>query len=180
LAHGCERLLALEKRLPVVLAGKEEPKDNVDRLDLAQVCFLKKLTVSAARLYADAFAADPKVADDLKAGFRYAAACSAALAGCGQGQDAGKLDNQERARLRQQALVWLRADLKLWTRQVDKGQPQALALASKTLQHWQKETNLAELRVEKALAKLPEAAQQAWRQLWTDVATLLKRATEPK
>jgi hypothetical protein len=31
--------------------------------------------------------------------------------GCGQGQDADKLDNQERARWRRQALEWLRQDI---------------------------------------------------------------------
>jgi tetratricopeptide (TPR) repeat protein len=178
--NDCQRLLDLDARLTAILAGDDEPKDTADRLDLAYVCLLKKRNVSAARLYADAFAADPNVAEDLKTGLRYVAACSAALAGCGQGEDARKLDNKERARLRQQALAWLRADLKLWTKLVDKGQPQALALASKALQYWQQDTKLAGLRDEKVVAKLPEAEQQAWRQLWADVAALLKGATAPK
>ena len=69
---------------------------------------------AAARLYADAFTADAKLADDLKAGHRYNAACFAALAAAGQGTDADKLDDQEHRRLRQQALAWLRADLEQW------------------------------------------------------------------
>ena len=43
-------------------------------------------------------------------------ACAAALAGCGQGKDAGKLAGDERTRLRNQALGWLKADLEAWRR----------------------------------------------------------------
>src|SRR5215472_4056243 len=49
--------------------------------------------------------------DDLQTQDRYNAANAAALAGCGQGEDAAKLNDNERTRLRQQALTWLRADL---------------------------------------------------------------------
>ncbi len=56
---------------------------------------------------------------------RFAVAVAAALAGCGKGEDAAKLDDKERTRLRQQALTWLRADLEAWGKllesQPDKG-----------------------------------------------------------
>jgi superkiller protein 3 len=178
--HQCQRLLNLDARLTAILAGDDQPKDTADRLDLAYVCLLKKLNVSAARLYADAFAADAQVADDLQAAHRYYAALCAALAGCRQGKDADKLGDKERAHLRQQAQAWSRADLKLWTKLVDKGQPQGLAVTSKVLQHWQYNLQLAGLREEKALAQLPEAEQEACRQLWAEVAALLKRATAQK
>jgi hypothetical protein len=58
---------------------------------------------SAARLYAEAFAAQPTLADDLQASHRYDAACSAALAAAGQGKEAPRADDKERARLRQRA-----------------------------------------------------------------------------
>ena len=48
------------------------------------------LNCAAARFYEEAFAAQPKLADDLGAAHRYNAACAAALAGCGQSKDAGK------------------------------------------------------------------------------------------
>ena len=57
------------------------------------LCQSKKLYHAAARLFADAFAADPKLADDLKIADRYNAACFASLAGAGQGEDAAKLDD---------------------------------------------------------------------------------------
>ena len=52
---------------------------------------------------------EPKLADNLAAVHRYNAACAAALAACGQGNDADNLDGKECARLRGQALDWLRA-----------------------------------------------------------------------
>jgi len=39
---------------------------------------------------------------------------------------------------------------------------------------------LVGLSDEKALAKLPKAEQEAWRQLWADVAAFLKRTAEEK
>jgi serine/threonine-protein kinase len=129
---------------------------------------------AAARFYAEAFAAEPKLADDPRFRNRYNAACAAALAGCGQGQDAGKLDDKERARLRKQALAWLRADLEAWRHLLEKGPDQTRAHVQQTLRHWQQDANFAGVRGD-ALAKLPEAERQAWQQLWADVEQTLRR-----
>ena len=131
------------------------------------------------RLYAEAFTADAKLAADRTAGHRYNAACHAALAGCGQGEDAAKLDATERARLRQQALAWLRADLALWTKDVDGGKPADRGAAQRTLRHWQRDTDLASVRDKEALAKLPGAERGEWQKLWAEVAALLRK-TEAK
>jgi tetratricopeptide (TPR) repeat protein len=169
-----ERLAALEAKLPALLKGEYQPKDPAERLGLAVVCRARKLHAAAARLSADAFAADPRLADDLGAGHRYYAAGSAALAAAGQCKDAGKLDDRERARLRQQALGWLRADLALWTRQADKGTPQARAAVKKWLQTWLNDAGLLGVRDESALARLPAEEQAAWRKLWDEVAKLAR------
>ena len=108
-----------------------------ERLGLAGVCQGKKLHHTAAGLYAAAFAADPKLADDLKAAHRYNAACYAALAAAGQGEDAAKLDDKEKTRLRKQALDWLRADLALRTKQLESGKPADRAEVQQTMRHWQ-------------------------------------------
>src|SRR5262249_30096661 len=107
----CERLVELDGQLPGVLAGKTTPASPGERIELAGLCSLKRLHRAAARFYEGAFAADPQPLDDLGAAHRYNAACAAALAGCGQGKDADKFDGKERARLRRQALDWLRAAL---------------------------------------------------------------------
>ena len=152
-----ERLVRLEAKLADVLAGKATPTDNRERLGLLEVCRLQRRHVAAARLYADAFTADPKLADDLKAGHRYNAACSAALAAAGQGTDADKLDDQEQRRLRQQALAWLRADLEQWSKRLEGGKPEDRQVVRATLEHWQRDTDLAGVRDADALKKLSAA-----------------------
>jgi len=47
-----------------------------------------------------------------------------------------------------------------------------------TLDHWQKDSDLAGIRDAAALAKLPAEEQKAFTQLWADVAALLKKAEE--
>ena len=80
---------------PAGVPGREatEPHDNDERLALLGVCQFMNRTLAQASLYADAFAADPQLAEDVGAGHRYSAACAAALAGSGHGED---VDNLER------------------------------------------------------------------------------------
>jgi serine/threonine-protein kinase len=168
------RLVRQEKELPDVLSGKRKPASEAERLEYAGLCALTRRYWSAARLYAGAFTADPTLADDLRAAHRYNAACAAALAAAGQGRDAPKAEDKERARLRRQALGWLRADLALWGKEAEKGTPQARAAVQKMLRHWQKDPDLAGVR-DAALAKLPEAERAEWQQLWGEVEALLKK-----
>jgi hypothetical protein len=43
---------------------------------------------------------------------------------------------------------------------------------------WLENTDLASVRDPAAIAKLPEAERDAWKQLWTDVESLRKRSAE--
>jgi serine/threonine-protein kinase len=153
--------------LPAFLRGDYRPRDNDERLALLGVCQFKGLHRAAAGLYADAFAADPKLADDFQAGHRYRAACFAVLA-AGRGEGAGKPGDEERARLRGRALDWLRADLAAWARGTDP------TLVETTLKRWQQDGDLAGVRDPGALARLPAAEREAWRRLWSGVADLLQ------
>jgi tetratricopeptide (TPR) repeat protein len=171
-----EWMTAMESKLPAFLKGEFQPRDTAQRLGLIGVCQVKKRHAAAARLYADAFAADPRLADEPTSNHRYNAACSAALAAAGQ--DAGKLDDKEKARLRKQALDWLRADLTLRTRELESGKPADRAAVQQTLRHWQKDSDLTGFRDRAALAKLPAQEQKACTQLWAEVAALLKKAQE--
>ncbi len=171
-----EARAAMEPKLSAFLKGEFQPSENQERLGLAGVCQIKRLNHRAAGLYAAAFAADPKLAADLGTSRRYNAACHAALAAAGQGEDAAKLDDKERTRLRQQALDWLRAGLEAWGNRFDSEPSQARPAIVRTLSHWQKDTDLAGLRDAAMLAKLPADEQKAFMQLWTDVAALLKKA----
>jgi tetratricopeptide (TPR) repeat protein len=168
-----ERLAALSDRLPKFVSGEAQPANAADRLAVATMCQEhKKLYAAAARFYMEAFAAQPDLADSLQAEHRYNAACAAALAGCGQGKDAAELDEKERVRLRTQALDWLRADLDAWSGLLKKLPHTIRPLVIKKMQHRQAATDFAGVRGD-ALAKLPAAERQAWRQLWADVADML-------
>jgi tetratricopeptide (TPR) repeat protein/serine/threonine protein kinase len=170
----CERLLALEDRLTAVLQHEAKLAED-ETLDFAALCSYKRLAAASARFYKQAFTAHPKLAEDLTGGNRYDAACMAALAGRGKSTDAAVLDAKERARWRSQARDWLRADLELWARKLDKASPTTNARARQTLQHWQRDPDLAGVREEKLLRALPEAEQQGWRQFWAEVSTLVTK-----
>src|SRR5262249_34876531 len=104
------------------------------------------------------------------------AACAAALAAVGKGADGGRLADKEQVGLRLMALAWLRADLALWAKLLENAQPETRAAVEKTLRHWQNDPDLAGVREKDAVAKLPDAEQQAWQQLWADVAKRLAQA----
>jgi len=171
-----ERLTAARDKIPAFQNGSYTPTSNAERLGLAEWCQIKKLHHTATRLYTAVFAADPKLADDLTVAHRYNAACYAALAAAGQGEDAAKLDDKEKARLRKQARDWLRADLALRTKQLESSKPADRTAALQALRHWQKDTDLSGLRDAAALAKLSADERAACEKLWADVAALLKKA----
>jgi tetratricopeptide (TPR) repeat protein len=151
------------------------PSDAAEQIELALVCQFpsKQLNVAAARLYAEAFAAEPKLAADLGTNGRSNAACAAALAGCGRGKDADKLEESERVHLRQQALEWLRADLAAWRVRLNKDGTSAVVLVRKTLKQWQQDVDYEGVRRPEALAELPAAEQKSWQMFWAEVAQTL-------
>ncbi len=176
--RNAEALLELERRLPAILEGKDKPANNGERLSLAILCgqMGKHLYAASARFYREAFAADARLGDDPRALHRYNAACAAALAGCGRGEDAKGLDAAQRAALRKQALEWLRADLAGWAKLYDS--PEQRDRARQALRHWQEDKDLAGVRGAAALAALPADEGTAWRALWSSVAEVLDRTGE--
>jgi serine/threonine-protein kinase len=175
LVRQVQRQVNLAPRLSAVLQGTDKPTD-AERIEFAQLCSLKKLTLAAVRLYIEAFTVDPKQAEDLRAGHRYSAACAAALAGCGQGKDADKLDAHERSRLRQSALRWLQADLALHGKRMSSGNSADRASVDEKMRHWQSDSDLAGFRDHDGLRKLPEDERRQWQKLWEDVEALCKSA----
>jgi tetratricopeptide (TPR) repeat protein len=171
-----ERLVELDDKLPAILQGKTRPANPEERLEYARLCCYKRLHGAAARFFDEAFAAEPKLADDLGASHRYNAACAAALAGCGQGKDVDKLDPVERVRLRRQALDWLKADLEAWRRLLGREPDKLRPILAKNMRHWLADADFAGMRGPAAIAKLPEVERQAWQKLWADVAATLDRA----
>jgi tetratricopeptide (TPR) repeat protein/predicted Ser/Thr protein kinase len=166
----CERCIELDGRLAAILKGADHPADAAERLELAIVCRYKGLHAAAVGFVTEAFAADPKLADDPRSDARYWAACSAVLAGRGPGEAA--------ARLRRQALAWLRAYLTSQARELESGTPQDRARLQEVLLSWQTAPDLAGVRDAGALAALPAAERAGWEKLWADVAATRARARD--
>jgi tetratricopeptide (TPR) repeat protein len=162
--------LRLEKRLPAILRGEDQPADAAEQLALADLCQrYQKRYAAAARFYSDAFAAGAAQSSQRA----YSAACAAALAAAGQGEDAGTLDDKEKSRLRRQALGWLKDALKIQSNHLE--DPERCKKILQTLQHWQKDADLTGVRDPKELTKLPEAERAAWKQFWNDVEKLVQK-----
>src|SRR5262249_11943660 len=149
--------IQLEGRLPAVLKVEARPAGTAELIDLAELCRYKRLHAASVRFYTEAFDADAKLAEDPEAHHRYWAACSSALAGCGEGEDAAAVPDKARAGLRKQALEWLRAHLPGWARRLEGGTPQDRAKVRSAFHIWRSDPALAGVRDAGALAALPPA-----------------------
>jgi tetratricopeptide (TPR) repeat protein len=170
-----ERLVSLAGRLPAVLDGMEQPANPGERLDFARLCSVSKRYAAAARLWDDAFAVEPGLAEDLEAADRYNAACSAARAGAGKGERESPLDERAKARWRKKAVEWLEADLARRAKQARAGTPAAQAEVARALGRWKFDRDLAGIRDAIAVGSLPADEQAACRALWSEVDALLAR-----
>jgi serine/threonine-protein kinase len=175
-----ELAVRLEAKLPAILQGEGGPAGTSERLALASMCYDKGWHAAASGFWSEVFAAEPRVADDLKSGQRYNAACSAAIAGGGRSKDDPPPDDVTRAGLRRQARQWLKADLALRAQQLQRGTGRDHDEVQNRLTHWKHDRDLAALRDEAELAKLPEAERTDCRALWAEVEALLARAQEQK
>jgi hypothetical protein len=174
----------LETRLAAVIGG-ESPRDNAERLALAQRAYDTQRYALAARLWGEALENDATLADDRQRQHRYNAACAAALAaassplppGEGQGAEPPPTD-AEHAAFRNQALAWLQAELAAWTNIVETNAPPGRSFVVQTLAHWTRDPDFASVR-DAAIDALPEPEREPWRALWSRVDALRDRAALP-
>jgi serine/threonine-protein kinase len=176
----CQRLQGLDGKLRDVQAGKAKPASVAEQFQFAQLCLTTRRFGWGARLYAEAFGAEAKLADNLQAMHHYNAARCAVQASYARGKDGDQPDDSERTRLRRQALDWLRASLVAWTRHLGSGAAGDRALLARTLRHWRDDADLSGVRDREALANLPEAERTEWQKLWSDVARSLRQTGSPK
>jgi serine/threonine-protein kinase len=173
-----EREEASTGRLLAVLKGEAPPKDNNERLSLARMCDERRWPAAAARLYADAFVADPKLGDNPQSRTRHQATGVAIKAGVGLGEDGPLPDEAARKRWRTQARDWFRADLRLYANKLEAGKPNDRSAIVKNLEHWKVCPDLGPVHDPTARSKIPEAERKEWQALWEEVEALLKRARE--
>jgi tetratricopeptide (TPR) repeat protein len=168
--RDAHRKVELDALLPYVQRGELQPKTPEERIEFGQVAKLKRLYATAARLYEKALGDKPQLAD--AGGHGYDAACYAALAGWGQGEDASELTDADRRYWRMAALAWMQAEVaKVTKRLADGGEDRAKV--EQLLRHWQIDADLSGVRDEAGLEKLPEEERGPWRQLWSEVRGLV-------
>ena len=177
LLREAERMAALDARLPALLRGEVRTADADEAAAFARLCFIKQRFATSARLWSEAFAARPTLADDLRAGHRHRAARAAALAGSGRGKDDPTPDAAERERWRRQALDWLRDDLAAYKQQWESGPPRGRAAAPRQLGLWRVDPALAGLRDEPALSAMDELRNASHASaLWSELISLQTQA----
>src|SRR5262249_1667198 len=74
----CERCANLGGRFPRLVKGEEKTASAQESLDVALMCYHKRMYAAAARFFPAAAAADPRLGNDLEGAHRYRAACAAA------------------------------------------------------------------------------------------------------
>jgi hypothetical protein len=90
------------------------------------------------------------------------------------------LDEREKARWRKKAVEWLKADLARRAEQARAGTPGARADVAQKLLQWKSDPDLAGIRDDKELARLPEGERAAFKRLWDDVNQLLAEVSGGK
>jgi serine/threonine-protein kinase len=173
------QLVELNAKWPAVRISKLAPADAAQKIRYAQISAYKRFFAAGAQFYEEAFAQQPALLEDRSdENNRYDAACVAALAGTGQGEDANHLTPAQRARLRKLALDWLRSELAAQAKLLTGGRPPERTSAEKDLRiRWQQNPLLKEVRDQAALDKLPPAEREAWQKLWLEVGTLLEKTS---
>jgi Flp pilus assembly protein TadD len=172
----CQRLLKLEPELPATLGATAPTMPPADAVELAFLYARRGRLTAACRLYAEAFAADSRLAKDQWNGYRLLAAAAAARAAAGAHAESARLDEATRAALRRQALAWLREDLAAWDKRFTKAPAWTAPDLREALVYWLYHCDLASVRDPDALARLPAEERADWRQLWRDVTALRDRA----
>jgi tetratricopeptide (TPR) repeat protein len=173
--------LAASNDLPAAIAAfkaaiRLEPKLATAHLNLGAAFFNHKEYLYSFKSYQAAMAARPALAANHASGLRLFGALAAVMAvAADSANEAGKLTPDEKIAFRQQALDWLKADLAAWTKLLQ-ADAKSVALARQRLKFVQNRPELASVRDEQELAKLPAAQRQGWQQFWADVAALLREA----
>jgi tetratricopeptide (TPR) repeat protein len=179
--RDCREWLRLDARLSAILDGVAKSAGPDEGVALASLCWqYKQLYGTAARLYEAAFDAKPQLAAEMREEkeHRYHAARSAVLAAA-RGQGDRELPDEVR-RMRQRGRKWLGAQLALYEVLVKVLGNIVRGEVRSRLARWQKEPDLASVRDPAALDQLPDDERQAWRQLWDEVAALLRKVEATK
>ncbi len=171
-AKGSEGILLELKRLEKLstyvdrmVAGEIEATSR-DVVDLPRLLFYRQRFVASAEAYRRPIR--EKLCDTFFAG------CAAAIAGAGAGRDAGALDDEQRARLREQSRQWMREALAHKQRLIGGEIEEKRDDNIRALRAWKGVWYLYPVRETEWVERLPEDEQRFWREFWTDVDATLE------
>ena len=164
-----------EEQLPGVLDGKSQRAVVGEQLDQAWLFQISRIGrfVASARLYADVLKAHPELGSDPSKSHLHRAVLAAVQASAGLDKNRGRLDKEETARLRQQALDWLRDELAIWSKQAQSTSVIDRRAARRTLHQWQLEPELTPVRDAASLATCSESERAGWQEFWQQVEKTL-------
>jgi serine/threonine-protein kinase len=169
-------LASIQDKIPALLAGRDELSDAAKLRVLAEwLDLFKRQPVASVRIFDIAFSKEATLKPGPKSPDRFQAACAAALAGCGAGNDTAGLDIKTRKQMRAKSLRWLRADLDYWYNHFMNGKMAERLAAAQAMHAWKDEKNLEAVREPAQLAQFPEAERLEWQELWSAVDALAVR-----
>jgi tetratricopeptide (TPR) repeat protein len=172
----CRRFIELEAKLPAILKAEAPDRGAAELLELAEVCYNRRMPAAATGLYEKAFALQTRPPGDTDILSLYLAISAAALSGAGHGNDNPAPDYAARARFRTLSLGWLKTALVAQADALQRGPASERRSAMRLLRLWQADSELAGIRRETELAKLPEPEHREFRKLWADVDALIRMA----
>jgi tetratricopeptide (TPR) repeat protein len=173
-AHSdCRKMIDLDAVLPGILHGERRVDGTEDQVLLARICHARKRFSAAACFWQSAFEDGPP--RETTRGHLLRAAISAALAGCGRGEDQDTLEVGEAVAWRKRAVAWLRTFLESLETRAEKGGLNERHRVLGDLRRLRLDPDLAGLRDQAAIAALPASEQSTCRSLWDSVDSLMKR-----
>jgi tetratricopeptide (TPR) repeat protein len=162
--------------LTAVLEGKQQPRDNDERLAQIGACRFENRLAALACIYHEAFAAGLKRSNiELHDAGRVAV-----QAGCGDGIDAESLGEDERRNWRAQGRKWLREALSKMIKAIDTDFNKNHNAVQQELTKWRKEPELAGIREPAELDKLPADEKADCQKLWAEVSALFDSISKPR
>lgn len=155
--------------------GDRAPKDAGELANAALLVHRRGDYVLSARLFARVLEEFPDFLEVYP--HRYNAACGAAMVGCGEGEGAAALSDEERAAWRERARSWLGSEVVRWRTDLA-GIPDRRRAAKEQVTGVLTDPDFARVREDEALGRLPAAEAAAWRALWEEIAALLATVEE--
>jgi tetratricopeptide (TPR) repeat protein len=170
-----EAYIESEPLVPDVLAGKPLAARPEIQLTVAELCLrYRNHPAAALRLYTTVFNSDSRWLDHVPRGHRREAARAALLVACGIGEDAKGIEEQERIRLRKQALSWMQADVLALEKALREKRP--LYQMREILSGLKRSPSFSCVRDPVQLGKLPDTERMAWRKVWNDIDAVFQQS----